>query len=131
MIRLVVHGARFEEIIADNKELMKLKFMEKAMHHVMIQARNISKNQLCPVKTGMLRDSIYIRKTGTLTYEMGATMYYGVWHEYGSYNIQEGTVENPRLIKTGYSPFLRPALWRTIKKFPELINQYIDEIMLK
>lgn len=97
--------------------------LEKAMHHIMVQARNMSKNIYCPVKTGMLRDSIYIRKVGEAAYEIGFTMYYGVWHEYGSYNIPEGTPENPNRILTGYSPFIRPALWRVMKSFPDIMEQ--------
>jgi len=80
------------------------KAFDRAMHHVMIQARNMSKNHYCPVKTGMLRDSIYIRKVGEGVYEMGFTVYYGVWHEFGSYNIDpegRGTIENPVIVKTG------------------------------
>ena len=102
------------------------KAFDRAMHHVMIQARNMSKNHYCPVKTGMLRDSIYIRKVGEGVYEMGFTVYYGVWHEFGSYNIDpegRGTIENPVIVKTGYSPFLRPALYKAIKQFPHIMNQ--------
>ena len=102
--------------------------MERAMHHAMTQAKNEAKNHLCPVKTGMLRDSIYMRKIGKLQYELGATMYYGVWHEYGSYNIQVGTPESPNLIKSGYSPFLRPAMYRMIQLFPEIFEQAFQDI---
>ena len=125
---------RFEvNAIVDAKPTIKNKLgkqmFERAMHHVMILARNEAKNHYCPVKTGMLRDSIYIRKTGDYTYELGATMYYGVWHEFGSYNIAVGTMENPNLIKTGYSPFLRPALWRAVKSFPNVMQQNITNLM--
>ena len=108
--------------------MLKGIWLDRAMHHAMIQARNEAKNHYCPVKTGMLRDSIYIRKMGEAVYQIGATMYYGVWHEYGSYNIDAGTVENPKLIKTGYSPFLRPAVWNTVQKFPTIFKQFIDDI---
>jgi len=121
------------EIIGINKVLdliqrkTSIDVLDRAMHHAMIQARNISKNQLCPVKTGMLKDSIYIRKISPGVYQMGATMYYGIWHEYGSYNIKEGTIDNPNLIKTGYSPFIRPALWRMLKKFPNIFKEYFEK----
>jgi len=108
--------------------MLKGIWLDRSMHHAMIQARNEAKNHYCPVKTGMLRDSIYIRKMGEAVYQIGATMYYGVWHEYGSYNIDAGTVENPKLIKTGYSPFLRPAVWNTVQKFPTIFKQFIDDI---
>jgi len=122
MITFRVHGR------SKLDEFSKMKWVDSAMHHIMIQARNEAKNHYCPVDTGMLRDSIYIRKIGRALYELGATMYYGVWHEYGSYNIKVGTVSNPNLIKTGYSPFLRPAIWKHIKKFPKLMKQYIEDI---
>ena len=109
------------------KRKTDINILDKAMHHVMIQARNISKNQLCPVKTGMLRDSIYVRKIAPAMYQMGATMYYGIWHEYGSYNIKGGTVENPKLVKSGYSPFIRPALWRMMKKFPNIFKEFFNK----
>ena len=121
------------EIIGMSKvlDLIKRKtdisILDRAMHHVMIQARNISKNRFCPVKTGMLRDSIYIRKISSGVYQMGATMYYGVWHEYGSYNIKGGTADSPNLIKTGYSPFIRPALWIMLKKFPNIFKEYFEK----
>lgn len=109
------------------KRKTDINILDKAMHHVMIQARNISKNQLCPVKTGMLRDSIYVRKIAPAMYQMGATMYYGIWHEYGSYNIKGGTVENPKIVKSGYSPFIRPALWRMMKKFPNIFKEFFNK----
>ena len=121
MIRLEIYGLK--EFTKNINSKFKKQTFEWAMSNVMKEAKRISTNELCPFKTGMLHDSIYVRKTGDYTYEIGATMYYGVWHEYGSYNINAGTVENPNLIKTGYSPFLRPALWRAIKKFPHYINQ--------
>ena len=127
MFKCTIYGV--EEGIAKLQKKTNIKILEKAMHHVMIQARNMSKNHYCPVKTGMLRDSIYIRKIGKAEYEMGFTMYYGIWHEYGSYNIDpegRGTPENPVLVKTGYSPFIRPALWKTSKMFPKILKQIIE-----
>lgn len=109
------------------KRKTDISILDKAMHHIMIQARNMSKNRFCPVKTGMLRDSIYIRKIAPAVYQMGATMYYGVWHEFGSYNIKAGTVESPNLIKTGYSPFIRPPLWIMLKKFPDIFKEYFEK----
>lgn len=122
MIIFEVYGA--EEIVRNIKTALGKRTFERAMHHVMTHAKNLARNHYCPFDTGMLHDSIYMRKTGDYTYELGATMYYGVWHEYGSYNIHAGTVENPNLIKTGYSPFIRPAIWKAMKSFPNVMAQY-------
>ena len=126
MIRFRVDG--IEDAIERLKKQSNPKALDRAMHHLMIQARNKSKNHYCPVKTGQLRDSIYIRRIRFAEYEIGATMYYAIWHEFGSYNINVGTVESPNLIKSGYSPFIRPAVWDVIKNFPEWVNQYIREL---
>jgi len=129
MLRFSVVG--IEDGINKLQRKTRIQVLERAMHHVMIQARNMSKNRYCPVKTGMLRDSIYIRKVGEAEYEMGFTVYYGVWHEYGSYNIDpegRGTPEHPVLVKTGYSPFIRPALWWANKQFPKILKATLEKI---
>lgn len=98
------------------------KLAKDAAHQMKREAR-----RLCPVDTGMLRDSIYIRKMGDLTYELGFTVYYGIWNEYGWRGIPPiGDEQNPKFYKGGYRPFLRPAAWKIIHKMPEFLNQYFD-----
>ena len=128
MFKCTITGV--DEAINKTHKKTNIKLLELAMHHAMVQARNMSKNHYCPVKTGMLKDSIYIRKVGKAKYEMGFTVYYGIWHEFGSYNIDpegRGTPENPVLVKSGYSPFIRPALWKVSKKFPKILKHIIEE----
>ena len=97
--------------------------MKDAAHNMKRTAK-----QLCPVDTGMLRDSIYIRKMKNLSYEIGFTVYYGIYNEYGWYAIEQyiGTEESPIHYKGGYRPFLRPAVWREIRQMPDLLGQYFN-----
>lgn len=121
-MRITVTG--IDEFAKKYKRKFSYDLLDKAMHHVMIQVRNMAKNFYCPVDTGMLRDSIYIRRMAKAKYEFGFTVYYGVWHEWGSYNINTGTPENPNIIKSGYSPFMRPAIYRGVKMFPKILKGY-------
>ena len=55
--------------------------------------------RLAPVRTGALRDSIYWRKVRELIYEIGATVAYAIYVEYGTWKMRA-------------QPYLRPAVLR-------------------
>lgn len=84
----------------------------------------------CPVgDTGNLRDSIFVVKHKD-RFELGATMPYTVFNEYGCYNIRVGSVEHPIPGRySGMRPFLRPAMIRASRAFPEIFGKKWYEII--
>ena len=124
MIRIQVEGS-WQKIINEFQQLGDLKEWDRLMKDAAHQMKTEAK-RLCPVDTGMLRDSIYIHKMGQLQYEIGFTVYYGVWNEYGWYAIEQyvGDEQNPIFYKGGYRPFLRPAVWKILNEMPEFLEQY-------
>ena len=125
MMRIQIEG--LDSVIAEFNELAdKTKWdamMKEAAHAMKRTAK-----QLCPVDTGMLRDSIYIRKMADRSYEISFTVYYGVYNEYGWYAIADkvGDEQHPIHYRGGYRPFLRPAIWRQIHDAPELLGKYFN-----
>lgn len=125
MYRIQVDSS-WRKITDEFKQLSDKKQWELLMKDAAHQMKREAKN-LCPVDTGMLRDSIYIRKMGSLQYEMGFTVHYGVWNEYGWYAIAEYVGDgdqNPIHYKGGYRPFMRPAVWKVINEMPMFLEQY-------
>lgn len=125
MMRIKVSG--LDEIQKELRQLESKERWDSMMKAAAHQMKRTAK-ELCPVDTGQLRDSIYVRRKGKLEYEIGFTIYYGIYNEYGWYAIESmvGDEQNPIHYKGGYRPFLRPAVWRTIQEFPELLAKYFD-----
>lgn len=125
MYRIQIEGWRevqkeFEQL-ANNKRWQYM--MKQAVHDMKREAK-----RLCPVDTGMLRDSIFMRKMGNMLYQIGFTVHYGIYNEYGWYGIPpigDGD-ENPKFYKGGYRPFLRPAIWKSIKEHPKLLERWFN-----
>lgn len=113
------------KVISDLKKTMSADMLDKALNHVLTEARNMARNHYAPVKTGFLKEMIYKRKVKKLVWVLGCDAPYAVFHEFGSYNIDTGTPENPKLVKSGYSPFLRPAIWKSLK----MLQRYMDTII--
>ena len=100
------------------KSMQQLKHYENAKKEVLQDAEQLAK-AMCPVDTGELEESIYADDNS-----ITADAPWAVFNEYGCYNIEVGTVENPKgaISKSGkpcYRPFLRPALWIAIDSYPE------------
>ncbi len=125
MMRVQIEG--LDSLLKEIKDLGDEKrweaMMKAAAHEMKRRAQ-----QLCPVDTGALRDSIYIRKMSELAYEIGFTLYYGIYNEYGWYAIEQyiGDEQHPIFYKGGYRPFLRPAIWEQIHKMPDMLAQYFN-----
>jgi len=94
-------------------ELKKIKnLMEKIVPSELEKlGQDIEKEakRIVPVRTGFLRSSIYHKKTGKLTLEVGASAPYAIYVEYGTSRM------SPK-------PYLRPAIMKYFpKKFIERI----------
>ena len=90
-------------------------------------ARNEAK-RLSPVDTGILRQSIYF-ETAKDGFYLGAKAPYAIFNEYGSIKTPAGSIESPLPAKKhGQRPFLRPALYETWKKFPEIFKKKFNSI---
>ena len=122
MYRIRIDG--LDSVIKDFKNLRDQKVWNKLFHDAAIEARRYAKH-LCPVDTGHLRDSIYIRKMGEMSYELSFTVHYGVYNEYGWRGIPDvGDEDSPVFYKGGYRPFMRPAAWRIVRLMPDMLAQY-------
>lgn len=71
--------------------------------------------EIVPVRTGRLRDSIYRRKTGFLSWEVGASMFYAGFVEFGTRYMRA-------------RPYLRPAVE---EKMPEVREELKDALIEK
>jgi HK97 gp10 family phage protein len=71
--------------------------------------------EIVPVRTGRLRNSIYRRKTGFLGWEVGATMFYAGFVEFGTRYMRA-------------RPYLRPAVE---EKMPEVREELKDALIEK
>jgi HK97 gp10 family phage protein len=71
--------------------------------------------EIVPVRTGRLRNSIYRKKTGFLSWEVGATMFYAGFVEFGTRYMRA-------------RPYLRPAVE---EKMPEIREELKDALMEK
>lgn len=120
MIRIQVLGLK--ELIEKTKSENVEKGLNDAMRIVMNDAKEMAVHN-ASIKTGKLRKSIFMKKVGSMLYNMGAKVPYAVYQEFGTKFINIGTVENPRYIRSGYHPFIRPAVLFHIRKFPNLFKQ--------
>jgi HK97 gp10 family phage protein len=71
--------------------------------------------EIVPVRTGRLRNSIYQKKTGFLGWEVGASMFYAGFVEFGTRYMRA-------------RPYLRPAVE---EKMPEIREELKDALMEK
>ena len=81
-----------------------------------------------PRDKGDLEDNIFVTVRED-SFELGSSVRHAVFNEYGCYNLNCGTPENPEPANfKGYRPFLRPALLDTKKKLPEFISKSIHRV---
>lgn len=125
MIRLQMFG--LDGLIKDVQSLGDSKKYTKLQHDLVIWMKQEAK-RLCPVDTGHMRSTIYMRNLGKYKYELGVTCHYAVWNEFGHMpgNIAVGDEENPIHYKGGYRPFMRPAVWKGMKRLPKLFEKIYD-----
>lgn len=117
-----------DAVIKDVRNRKSLKNQQKLQHDLVLWMKREAK-RLCPVDTGHMRDTIYMRRIGKLKYELGVTAHYAVWNEFGPMNrgvIPVGEEDNPKFYKGGYRPFMRPAVWRGMKRLPKLFKETYD-----
>lgn len=69
---------------------------DKALGIMIVNAGSIAR-QLCPVRTGFLRDSIFALSTGLLEWALGASAWYAEYVEFGT-------------LFTAAQPFILPAI---------------------
>lgn len=112
------------EVTGLNRAIQNLKDrvsgrLEQAMEQMMQRVLQDAK-MFCPYRTGKLYNSIYIEKVNKYTWIIGTKgVSYAWWNEFGCYTIDpegKGTPQHPVIVKTGYHPFIRPAIWRNLKK---------------
>lgn len=121
MIRMMMG---LDSLIQDVKNLNDLKKQQKLQHDLVLWMKREAK-RLCPVDTGQMRKTIYMRRVGKLGYELGVTAHYAVWNEFGPMcrgKVPVGEEDSPAFYKGGYRPFMRPAVWRGMKRLPKLFR---------
>lgn len=124
MIRIEIYG--LDKLIKDVESLADSKKYQKLQHDLVLFMKREAK-KLCPVDTGFMRATIYMRRLSKYSYELGVTAPYAVWNEFGPMrNVPIGDSQNPRHYKSGYRPFLRPATWRGMKRLPKLFKEVFE-----
>ena len=96
--------------------------LEGAPHSIRVAANRVADEEvpkiverakeIVPVRTGRLRNSIYWRKTGFLGFEVGATMSYAGFVEFGT-----------RCMRA--RPYLRPAMQEKLPGIREALKDAI------
>ena len=84
----------------------------------------------CPKFTGFMQETIKVTKIGRLSFTISTSATYAHFTEYGTKYIDIGTVEHPKLVKSlsgkmSYRPWMRPAIWHMMNKYPEILNRAI------
>jgi hypothetical protein len=114
-----------EKVVANLKDAADIRHYAKAVDETIAEAVRLAK-EYAPVSdpskyshSGTLEASIYA-EGGTIV----ADAPWAVFNEYGCWNIEVGTIRNPKGSISGsgkfaYRPFLRPALYQAIDNFPE------------
>lgn len=123
MIRVEMYG--LDALIKDVESMADEKKYQKLQHDLVLWMKREAK-KLCPVNTGHMRQTIYMRRMGKYGYELGVTAHYAVWNEFGPMNrgkVPVGEAKSPKHYKGGYRPFMRPAVWRGMKRLPKLFNE--------
>ena len=112
-------------------ELKQIITTEKIEHTleqgaIIIQAEA---KRYCPMKTGRLMLSITRHKINPLTWEIGTSVPYANYVEYGTYRMTAGTPENPFIYTSSngkypsYRPFLRSAAYSNFDRIIQLFNK--------
>lgn len=127
MIRIQMFG--LDKVIKQVESLADKKKINKLQHDYVLFMKQEAK-RLCPVDTGHMRSTIYMRRIGEYQYELGVTAHYSVWNEFGPMpgKIPISNEENPTRYKGGYRPFMRPAVWKGMKRLPKLFDEIYDII---
>ena len=84
----------------------------------------------CPRFTGFMEETIKVTKQGRLSFSISTSATYAHFTEYGTRYIDIGTVDNPKLVKSmsgkmSYRPWMRPAVWHMMNKYPEILSRAI------
>jgi len=114
-----------------NEVVEKLKKVDKNMfNEIMNEARvraEFYARKYCPVDTGELENSIYSLNTNS-GFVLGASARHAIFNEYGSMTTPVGYVTSPLPAKkTGFRPFLRPAIYRVRQEMQELFGGKLQE----
>lgn len=130
-VRATVTG--LDRIIAKNNLAIKAldnskDELEKALNTAVWRAKLTA-----PRKTGALVKGIHWKKVGKNKYEVVCDVPYASYLEYGTRYIPIGTVNRPRAYITASGkhatmPFLRPALWKTMKEYPHIMRRILFDI---
>ena len=126
MIRIEIYG--LDKLIKDVESLADGKKYQKLQHDLVLWMKQEAK-RLCPVDTGHMRQTIYMRRLGQYNYELGVTAHYAVWNEFGPMNrgtVPVGDEHNPIHYKGGYRPFMRPAVWKGMQRLPKLFKETFE-----
>lgn len=122
MVSLRVIG--LDKVIRDVKSRGDEKKLLKFQHDLALWIK-LEAKRLCPVDTGFMKETIYMRRLAGYNYEVGVDAPYAIWNEFGPMpgRVPVGKVKNPVFYKGGYRPFLRPAAWRGTRKIPQIFGK--------
>lgn len=115
-----------DKAIALNKRIIHPRFYERMMDEIMDDTVSLIR-QRCPVDTGALLNTIHYIKVGEewkIIVGDDNTPYVFPM-EFGFSGYIGGTITNPKFMKTGYCPFIRPSIYEINKAFPNYIRRII------
>lgn len=124
-IRMTIKGLK--EIQQGIKKKLDVETYAQAMHKALVEGKNKSK-ELCPVRTGFMRQMIHFKRVGKLAFKFTCDCAYASFNEWGWYGIPNvGTDDAPVHYKGGFRPFMRPGMILARHR----MKKYVTLIMIK
>lgn len=102
---------------------------EKIMEEFMKSVYELIKQNAARL-SGEMESAVFLTKSGVLSYKVGCTAPQAVWNEFGTYFMPVGSESNPLAVVSGsgkraYRPFIRPAMYSILKKYPNIVKKYL------
>lgn len=114
-----------KDVISRWKRFAKGETWDEVMAIAMAEAVEVAR-QLCPVDKGDMQASISAHKVRPFEWVITVDVPYASYNEFGWSGIPEiGSETNPKFYKGGYRPFVRPALWLMVQKYPDYVKKYM------
>jgi len=124
---LVVTG--LEEAIKFMDRIPDKKLHDEALMALILETIKLAQ-LYAPEDTGDMASSIYFDKVTDMVYALVCTVPYAIYNEYGTYKMPAGDAEQPLPVistsgKRAYRPFMRPAIYQSLKSFPGFIKRFV------
>ena len=115
-----------EDVEKLNKKLCDKQKITQTVESLVYETADLIR-RYAPERYGKLVNSINVIKKGN-AYEIIVDVPYAIHMEYGTRYFPVGTIDSPRARtstsgKPCFHPFIRPAVWQMMNKFPDIIKK--------